>query len=851
MALAAGTRLGPYEILSPLGAGGMGEVYRARDARLSREVAIKVLPAPVASDPERLKRFEKEARSASALNHPSIVTIYDVGKTDGVSWIAMELVEGKTLRELLVSGALPVKRLLQLATPVAEGLARAHEAGIVHRDLKPENVMVTRDGLVKVLDFGLAKLIQLDGGATATSRATTETKTQPGILMGTVGYMSPEQASGEKVDFRSDQFSFGSIVYEMATGKRAFQRKTSIDTLSAILNDEPEPIGKINAQVPAPLRWIVERCLAKDPEARYAATRDLARDLATVREHSSEVTPAEVLSRARRARWPILAGLALLAGIAAATLLLPRLRGTGPPTYRQLTFRRGILVPARFAPDGHTVLYSAAWDGEAIRIFSVRPESPESSPLGPPSAQIASVSRTGELAILLERTTETSMLARMSLAGGAPRDILDDVTLADWNPEGSELAATHQVAGRWRLEFPIGKSLYESTGYFLAMRVSPLGDLVALSDHSQSADSLGSLVVVDRSGKGRTLSTGWTDLGSLAWRPDGKEIWFTGSRTGSRHSLWGVSLSGKERLVEATPGSLEIEDISRSGDVLVTQFSNRRSIVGLAPGERTERSFAWLDYSEPVELSPDGKTLLFEEWGEGGGPAGSIYLRRFDGSTPVRLGTGLGLSLSPDEKTVLARLYTSPPTLALIPTGPGATRTLVADGLHYEECGRWLPDGKRVVFAARAPKRGVRLYVQDVPDGKPVALTPEGVSAPTHQCACVSPNGELVAALDDEQRILLFPVKEGAPRPALGVEPGEKPLRWSSDGRWLYVGQGPKIYRVEPFSGRRELWKAFVPPDPAGVRSDSWFVVLSADAQSYFYSFQTDLSELYLVSGLR
>jgi serine/threonine protein kinase len=286
--ISTGTRLGPYEVLSSLGAGGMGEVYRARDTRLEREVAVKVLPAEVAADPGRVKRFEKEARSASALNHPNIVTIYDIGATDGLSWIAMERVEGKSLRELLFPGALPVKKLLQVATQIADGLARAHEAGIVHRDLKPENVMVTKDGLAKILDFGLAKLTTTGSGSDEASHLPTETGTSPGMVLGTVGYMSPEQASAQTVDFRSDQFSFGSILYEMATGKRAFQKGTAVDTLSAILHEDPKPVAESNPEAPPPLRWIVERCLAKDPQDRYASTRDLARELATVRDHLGE-----------------------------------------------------------------------------------------------------------------------------------------------------------------------------------------------------------------------------------------------------------------------------------------------------------------------------------------------------------------------------------------------------------------------------------------------------------------------------------------------------------------------------------------------------------------------------------
>jgi hypothetical protein len=312
-----------------------------------------------------------------------------------------------------------------------------------------------------------------------------------------------------------------------------------------------------------------------------------------------------------------------------------------------------------------------------------------------------------------------------------------------------------------------------------------------------------------------------------------------------------VTLEGRERLVAATPGSLDLEDISSSGSTLLTHTSNRRFMMGLAPSDRTEKSFSWLDYTEPIELAADGGALLFEEWGEGGGPAGGIYLRRFDGSAPVRLGDGLGLSLSPDGKSVLARLYTSPPKLAVIPTGAGQAQTLPSDGLHYEECGRFFPDGKRVVFAAREGQKAARLYVQDVNGGKPVPLTAEGSASPNPQCVSISPDGEQLAAVDASRRIVLVSARGGEVRPIPGATAGEKPLRWSPDGRHLYVGRGASVFRVEPLSGNRELWREFAPPEPAGVRPDSWFIVLSADARSYFYSFQTHLSELYLVNGLR
>src|SRR5262245_15077872 len=320
MSLSPGTRLGSYEILAPIGAGGMGEVYRAGDARLGRDVAIKVLPQETAMDPGRRQRFEQEARAASALNHPNILTIYDIGSTDGTVYIAMELVEGKTLREIVATGEpLATRRLLDVAVQTAEGLAKAHAAGIVHRDLKPENLMVSKDGFVKILDFGLAKLTEpLSQEASALPTAA-PSPTRPGTVMGTAGYMSPEQASGQNVDFRSDQFTLGSIVYEMASGKRAFQRRTGAETLVAIIREEPAPLSQAAPKAPAPVRWIVERCLAKDPEERYASTKDLARDLKSLRDHLSETSasgglePTEPI-RLRRRGWAFPAALALLVG---------------------------------------------------------------------------------------------------------------------------------------------------------------------------------------------------------------------------------------------------------------------------------------------------------------------------------------------------------------------------------------------------------------------------------------------------------------------------------------------------------------------------------------------------------
>ena len=556
MNLSSGASLGPYVVLGPLGAGGMGEVYRARDPRLSREVALKILPTELASDAGRLKRFEKEARSASALNHPNIVTIYEIGSADSVSYIAMELVEGKTLRELLFPGPLPIKRVLQLSSQVADGLSRAHEAGIVHRDLKPENVMVTKDGRVKILDFGLAKLSYTGVDSSEGTNIPTETGTGAGVVLGTVGYMSPEQASGQPVDFRSDQFSFGSILYELVTGKRAFQKKTGVETLSAIIQAEPEPIGTQNPEAPAPLRWIVERCLAKESSDRYASTRDLARDLVTLRDHLTEAVGVQAApAPARRPRRAL--GMALVAAaLVVAGVFVGRRLWQEPlpltPTFQALTFRKGSIWAAKFSPDGNTIVYSASWSGEPPQLYSTRPESRESLVLPFPGAEVAAISPSGEMALLKD-----GVLSRAALAGGAAREVLADVEGADWSPDGSKFAVVHNVSGRHRIEYPIGKVLYEAppAGSVHGIRVSPRGDRIAFID-SPSHESLGSLAVVDLQGEKTTLSKGWDFLHGINWSPAGDEVWFVGSlrQDAMRGELRAVSLAGRERIVLRSPG---------------------------------------------------------------------------------------------------------------------------------------------------------------------------------------------------------------------------------------------------------------------------------------------------------
>ena len=842
----------------------MGEVYRARDSRLRRELAIKVLPPELASDTDRRQRFEQEARAASGLNHPNIVTIHDIGSEDSNVFIAMELVDGKNLREVLLSGALPTRRLLDIACQVADGLAKAHAAGIVHRDLKPENVMVSKDGVVKILDFGLAKLLKDQPG----EGTDIPTATRAGTVMGTVGYMSPEQASGKVLDFRSDQFSLGSILYELATGKRAFERSTGAETLTAIIREEAEPVGRLNASVPGPFRWLVERCLQKDPEERYASTRDLARDLKSIREHlsdSSVSVPGEFSGRGgaprpalrRRGSRAAIVAAALLAGLAAGALLQKRFTKTAPPSYQQITFGSGTIRSARFAPDGQTIVFSAGWDGGPLKLFLKHPSSPDSLPLALPSANLLGISPSGEMAIAVDcRSNHPGLcagtLARAALTGGSPRDVAEGIQEVDWAPDGATLLVVRDAGGKSRIEFPMGKVLYETPGHVSYARLSPKGDRIAFLDHAFPLDDAGTVAVIDLTGKKTKLTGQWASEHGLAWAPSGREIWFTATEAGANRSLYAVDLSGQLRVVTRVPGGLKLHDIAKSGKVLLTRESPRVGILGVLQGDTRERDMSFLDYSFAADMSADGRLLLFDEEGEAGGANYTVYLRKSDHSPVVRLGEGNALALSPDGKWAVSILPLPNSPIRLLPTGTGEPRELALPGLSAEQAATFV-DSRRLLFAASEPGHGVRLYVQEIEGGKPRPVTPEGISTALPGFA-VSPDGKLIAAVGPELKGAVFPVDGGATRPIPGLLPGEYPLRYAPDGRSIYVwkrGDLPaRITRLDLESGKRDVFKDLLPADPAGVERIS-NVLVTPDGKGYAYCYARLLSDLFVVEGLR
>ncbi len=860
MSLLPGVQLGPYEIVSQLGAGGMGEVYRARDTKLKRDVAIKVLPPSLATDADALSRFEREALAVAALSHSNILAIHDFGSHEGVTYAVMELLEGETLRDTLVSGAIPQRKSLLLAREIAEGLAAAHERGIAHRDLKPENVFITKDGHVKILDFGLAKQTPAPGDD-VTSAPTARRQTEPGTVMGTVGYMSPEQVRGHPADSRSDIFSFGAVLFEMLTGKRAFKGDSAVETMNAILTGEPAELSRTSPGFPPSLERLVQHCLEKRPEQRFQSARDLAFGLETL---SSDSLPGRVAvtsaapGRGRRFAVPAMA-LALLA----AGILLGRtvLRSALPssPSFRQITFRRGTVCSARFAPDGSTIVYTARWDGKAAEAFSVRVDSPESRPLGVASALVLSISSAGEMAMLVgashvQHLQFAGTLSRAPIGGGAPREIQENVVDADWAPDGSQLAIVRVTAAGQQLEFPAGKALYVTAGWISHPRISPRGDLIAFLDHPIAQDDRGSVAVVDLKGGKKILSEGWEALEGLAWSPGG-EVWFTGARSGSVFALHAVTLSGRLRLVYNGASSLNLLDISRSGQVLLSSGTKRETVMGLAAGDTKERDLSWLDFSIPSDISDDGKTLLFNEESAAVGSAYAVCIRKMDGSAVVRLGEGTTMALSPDGKWVLSA-HPDSRQISLLPTGAGEARRL-GEEISCTFTGGFLPDGKRIVFFGTEAGRPERLYVQDLAGGKPRPIAPEGTRASLQNVgtiAPVSPDGKLVAARGPDQTVSMYPVDGGTPRPIPGLLPGDGVIRWKADGHAVYVwekGDLPvRIFKVDVATGRREPWKELAPEDRAGA-IQTYSVCLTPDGKSYAYDCQRVLSDLFEVDGLK
>jgi eukaryotic-like serine/threonine-protein kinase len=859
--LAPGTVLGPYAIVAPLGAGGMGEVYRARDARLGREVAVKVLSARLAATPEARARFEREARTISQLSHPHICALYDVGREGDIDYLVMELLEGETLARRLARGPLPVADVLRLGAEIASALACAHAAGIVHRDLKPGNVMLTRAG-AKLMDFGLARPAGVTpaAGTEAEQPTLTQPLTSEGSLLGTFQYMAPEQLEGRDADARSDIWALGCVLYEMATGQGAFEGRSRASLISSIMKEEPRPITELQSLTPAALEHVVTRCLAKDRDERWQSARDAAHELEWSRTASGP--GAGTLTAGARVRHKLLLGwiatVVLAVGTAAiATHLLWRDR-PAPPSYRRLTFQRGVVSGARFTADGNSVVYSASWEGKPMEMVEMRTDLSSSRSLGLPGMVLQASSTSNVLAVapilgLPWDAAQWRTLTTVPLSGGAPREVVGDVWAADWTPDGKTLAVVRRAANENRIEMPPGQVLVSGSSFYFALRVSPDGRRVAFVENPGLYFN-GFICVVDDRGRKTTLTRELPDVRSLAWTPDGREVWFAAQQEeqSSRHDLCAVTLDGRMRTVLRGPMDLVIRDIARDGRVLFTADAVYRGLCIKEPGAQRERELSWLDCSLPEDVSEDGRTVLFTEEGDGGGPS-SVFVRNTDGSPPVRLGEGYGaLSLSPDGKWVLAIRHGRPQRLVLLPTGAGDAVVLPSGAMEEYVAGSWLPDGTRVVFQGRQSGQTDRIFMQQIPNGEPTAVTPPGVDFWSEFHVLVSPDGRWIAAKSAENRLALYPLDGGAAKDICNLKGTEFLTQWSADGRSVFVhepGARLVISRIDLVSGARESWKTIEPADAAGCNLLG--PSLSRDGQSYVYRYTRRLQTLYVVDGLK
>ena len=846
----------------------MGEVYRARDQRLGRDVALKILAGDAAGEPERLDRFEVEARAASALNHPNIVVVYEIGTASAprggtdVRYLAMEFLDGEPLSARIPRNGLPLREFLSLAAGLTDGLARAHESGILHRDLKPSNLYVTRDGRLKILDFGLAKLRRQPGDPSPAG--TTDTITSPGTLLGTVGYLSPEQLRGDPATFASDQFSTGCVFYEMLTGRRAFPGASPAEIVSAILRDEPLPLDTIRPGLPPPLVWVVERCLGKLPRDRYGATADLARDLKTLKEHSGEVvrsspsTPRPATPPSPLRRGLLAAGLLALGGALAGLVVV--LSGPRPaPEFRRLTFRDGNVWKALYEPRSTSILYSAGWDGATPRLWRTAPEVAgmdrivEAPPLLPLAfdaggARVLALLGAGRPALNLSGT-----LAWLPSPGGTPRPFAEGY---GWADARGDLVVAVRDAGESRVLDVLGpdakrmRSLFETTGAISWVRLSPDGRRVAFLHHPWRYDSGGEVVLAEVDGSGRrSLTPAFSNVAGLDWNARTGEVWFTAQGAqDAGGTLWAVSPRGSSRVVHRDLSFFTLQAVR--GEERRAVFSLGESRASLLVRRRGEplRNLSWLGWSSVRDVSPDGRAILFREAGTG---AAGSFVRPSDGSgTAVPLGALDAQRFSPDGTQVvgLAGRGRENQHVVVAPIGPGTPRILTAGAATHDDA-VWAGDGR--VLARRSVAGAAEAHFVLLPaDGGPES----DLGRADCRVPAVAPDGARLAciATPDFRRVFVEPLAPGAsPRTVLALPAGDEQrsrVSWSSDGARLFaVTTDFRLLTIDAASGR--LIDSETLPLPPGSNR---FIgaALSGDASLAVYSSARETSALYVGEGL-
>ena len=806
MPLAPGTRLSQYEILSPLGAGSMGEVYRARDTRLEREVAIKVLPELVSADAERLQRFEVEAKAAAALNHPNILAVYQMGTYAGTPYLVSELLEGKTLAETVRRGPLPLRKATEYGVQIAQGLAAAHEKGIVHRDLKPDNLFVTKDGRIKILDFGLAKVIQPKDSLINAA----PTLTLPGVAMGTMGYMSPEQVRGLATDRRTDIFAFGAILYEMVMGKRTFERGTSADTMSAILNEEPAPISELAPETPVALQRVVLRCLEKNPEQRFQSASDLAFALKALSDSGTTApTGAHTIKpqlagkiEPQRSRTPLT--VAALIICAALVLAYFWLRPAAAPTvanYVQLThdgqpksligtdgsrlyLGLGVGSSGSFTPHG---LAEMSISGGELRRISIMP-SPDMVPLdlSPDGAELLVVDGRG--------APPRGPLWSLPLLGGSPRRLADVAgETAAWSPDGKMLAFSNLrdlfIA---RADGTEARKITSVKGDIKNIEWSPDGSHLRF-DSSESAGTLGQQIMWEVSASGtdaHRLLPDWHDPPDECcgrWTADGKYFVFQ-----SKNQIWALAEKSflhpapKPVAITSSPLSLSSALPSRDGKKLfVIGQTYRGELTRYDAKSGHFAPFLGGISAEYVAFSKDGQWVTYVLYREG-----TLWRSKVDGSEPLQLTYPPMYPVlprwSPDGKNIVFfefALSANQPTRIYEVSADGGTPQVLMPGDPRQQLDpNWSPDGTKIVFGNESNDPSSAIHIFDVTSRK-VSDVPgsQGLYSPRW-----SPDGRYISAFSaDSMRLLLF---DSQTQKWSELATGSLSwLNWSHDGQYVYV----------------------------------------------------------------
>ena len=894
MFLKPGSRLGNYEITALVGVGGMGEVYKARDPKLNRFVALKVLPPALAGNRDFLARFDREAKAVAALSHPNVLGIFDLATQDGMTYAVMELLEGETLRDKLKGGALSPKRAIEIATEVALGLGAAHERGIIHRDVKPENIFITGEGRVKVLDFGLAKqatTAKSEGSVLETAAmGATLHGTEAGMVLGTVGYMSPEQVKGEVADHRADVFAFGVVLFEMLNGQRPFKGETAHHTMTAILDQEPPALVAGRGPLPPALERLVAHCLEKNPKARFQSMADIAFALQNLSTQSS--TPQRKAMAPARSRY--LAGAALATAVLAAALGLlawaGRLhlgRGPLPPSFTRLTFAPGTVESAFFGTDGRTVYFSERIQGGKPELYVLHPGSPEPQPLGVKDALLLGVSPAGDLAILRYPGMYFGALVRGTLAqvsggGGSVREIREGVVDATWDGPGFA-TATDWEQSRIKVEFA-GKVMLEgevgNTNVHL-LRRSANGGLLAMvvTDGSKTQ-----IVTFDPAGHRGVRYTKFDDaLGStitgLAWGSDGG-LWFS-ELSGDQTSVWSLPERGARRLLWRGEGSQALMDVAPDGRMLMADQQCRRGVLVQKPGEAVAQDLSIATGTQAQGFSADGKSLLLLESPvmDGGTPYDRTYLWTREGNQTVRLANGTGTVLTADGRWVfmqyngfdpkaldssvsaaLREVGLEPkaildpdapaPYILFIPTAAGQPFALSLPPKMEQSVAGITPDGKRLVFIAdeHGPPSW---YVIDRTGGAPRVVTPPGFGTMYAGLDPLSPDGANLIVGRNGQ-FYIQSLAGGLPQPIKGLAKDERPIGWGREPHSIFIRNRTLqvvVSRLDLATGARKQVFTYTPGDASGLMQIRIWTPPSGSI--FALSYVRTLSNLYLVEGVQ